>query len=96
MYVHVESTATFCSVRFLHSFWRVPDYLRVIQTPPPPASIPALCLHYVQDPLCTPALRTLGNMVSGKEAWADAVMVHKEFLPCLGAVLESQVQQQQQ
>lgn len=44
-----------------------------------------------QDPLCTPALRTLGNMVSGNEAWADAVMVHKEFLPCLDAVLKNQV-----
>ncbi|CAN0271087.1 unnamed protein product, partial [Laminaria digitata] len=43
-----------------------------------------------QDPLCTPALRALGNMVSGAQDWADAVMVHKEFLPCLDAVLKIQ------
>lgn len=46
---------------------------------------------FVQDPLCTPVLRTIGNMVSGTEEWADAVMTHKEFLPCLEAILQSQV-----
>ncbi|CAM9559994.1 unnamed protein product [Ectocarpus sp. 6 AP-2014] len=55
-----------------------------------PALVEALVDSGGQDPLCTPALRTLGNMVSGKEEWADAVMLHKEFLPCLDAVLKSQ------
>ncbi|CAM9464922.1 unnamed protein product [Ectocarpus sp. 8 AP-2014] len=55
-----------------------------------PALVEALVNSGGQDPLCTPALRTLGNMVSGKEEWADAVMLHKEFLPCLDAVLKSQ------
>ncbi|CAM9099094.1 unnamed protein product [Pylaiella littoralis] len=54
-----------------------------------PALVEALVDSNRQNPLCTPALRTLGNMVSGQEAWADAVMVHKEFLPCLAAVLAS-------
>lgn len=77
-----------CSSRFLYSFWRFSDHLRVAQTSPHPFVYPALS---VQDPLCTPALRTLGNMVSGQETWADAVMVHNEFLPCLAGVLASQV-----
>eukprot|EP00752_Nemacystus_decipiens_P004524 g4131.t1 len=55
-----------------------------------PALVEALLDSGGKDPLCTPALRTLGNMVSGNEAWADAVMVHKEFLPCLDAVLKNQ------
>ncbi|CAM9401466.1 unnamed protein product [Scytosiphon promiscuus] len=55
-----------------------------------PALVEALVDSGGQDPLCTPALRTLGNMVSGKEEWADAVLMHKEFLPCLDAVLRSQ------
>ncbi|CAM9499167.1 unnamed protein product, partial [Hapterophycus canaliculatus] len=55
-----------------------------------PALVEALVDSGGQDPLCTPALRTLGNMVSGKEEWADAVLMHKEFLPCLDAVLKSQ------
>lgn len=46
---------------------------------------------HVQDPLCTPALRALGNLVSGQEDWANTVMVHAEFLPCLDAILKSQV-----
>lgn len=76
-----------------YSFLRFPEYHLFDQTSLTPFAFPALC---VQDPLCTPALRALGNMVSGQDAWADAVMVHNQFLPCLAAVLASQVQQQKQ
>lgn len=55
-----------------------------------PALVEALVDSGGRDPLCTPALRALGNMVSGAQDWADAVMVHKEFLPCLDAVLKIQ------
>ncbi|CAM9535486.1 unnamed protein product [Ascophyllum nodosum] len=57
-----------------------------------PALVEALVDSGGQDPLCTPALRALGNMVSGAEEWADAVMAHQEFLPCLDAILRSQSQ----
>ena len=77
----------------LSSFFFDRAYASTAHSRRPRATTPLLvwCPCWEQDPLCTPALRTLGNMVSGNEAWADAVMVHKEFLPCLDSVLKNQV-----
>ncbi|CAN0461721.1 unnamed protein product, partial [Discosporangium mesarthrocarpum] len=43
-----------------------------------------------QDPLCTPVLRSLGNLISGPEEWADVILADKRFLPCLVSILQSQ------
>lgn len=101
--LHHDYTAAKVVGRALHvsPLWFIALSCRAL-TPPPPLPTPTplilcvcVCVFLTkQDPLCTPALRTLGNMVSGNEAGADAVMVHKEFLPCLDAVLKNQVQQQ--
>lgn len=44
-----------------------------------------------QDPLCTPVLRSLGNLLSGQQEWADAVMEQPAFLPALASILANQV-----